>query len=269
MDAVKVFETSNVFSKLAALETSCHAALSLTSHVEVASTAREGEIRDFWRMPPKIGFTKREGQARLLHDLANIELQATELALRSLCEFPEAPKELREELCALAIDEGRHLKLCLNGLSDLGYKWGDWPIHMNLWDAVSIKDTLLDRLVIVHRYLEGAGLDAGAGVMKRLTSSDAKVVHSIVGTIMREEIGHVAFGSKWYHQICREQKLDIEADFRLRIEKVIQRNPKKENLDYDLRKKAGFLDEELRAMEELREKYWKLKIKPAEFSGQK
>lgn len=260
MDALKVFKSSNVHDKLAALESSCHAALSLTSRVEAPTTARDGEIRDFWRMPPRVGFAKAEGQARLLHDLANIELQATELALRSLCEFPEAPRELREELCALAIDEGRHLKLCLNGLDDLGFKWGDWSVHMNLWEAVSNEDTLLDRLVIVHRYLEGAGLDAGRGVLNRLTSSDARVVHSIVDVIMREEIGHVAFGSKWYHQICREQKIDIETDFRQRIEKVVQRNPKKENMAYDLRKKAGFLDVELKAIEELREKYWMSKV---------
>src|SRR5688572_21828769 len=124
MEAVKVFNSNLVHDKLAALESSCHAALNLTSRVEIFTTARDAEIRQSWRMPPKIGFGKVEGQARLLHDLANIELQATELALRTLCEFPDAPQELREELCALAIDEGRHLKLCLNGLEDLGFKWG-------------------------------------------------------------------------------------------------------------------------------------------------
>lgn len=261
MDALKVFKSSNVHDKLAALEASCHTALFLTSRVEVESTAREEEIRDFWMMPPRVGFAKVEGQARLIHDLANIELQATELALRTLCEFPDAPTELREELCALAIDEGRHLKLCLDGLSELGFKWGDWPIHMNLWEAVSNEDSLLDRLLIVHRYLEGAGLDSGYAVLNRLTNVDAKVATNVVGTIVRDEVGHVAFGSKWYHHLCNEQKLDITTDFYQRIERVVKRNPKKEIMAYDLRKKAGFLDVELQSLETLRLKYWNLKVR--------
>lgn len=260
IDALKVFEHANVHDKLATLESSCHAALRLTSRVAVESTARDGEVRDFWKMPPKIGFGKAEGQARLLHDLANIELQATELALRTLCEFPDAPQELREELCELAIDEGRHLQLCLQGLDDLGFKWGDWPVHMNLWEAVSNQDSLLDRLVVVHRYLEGAGLDAGVGILSRLTGSAAKTVESIVSTIVREEVGHVAFGSKWYHRLCGEQGLNIEVDFKNRIESVMQRLPKKETLVYDLRRQAGFRDFELRTMEELKSKYAQFKF---------
>ncbi len=36
-------------------------------------------------LPRKLGLSSTEGQARLLHDLANIELQAMELAVRTLC----------------------------------------------------------------------------------------------------------------------------------------------------------------------------------------
>lgn len=259
MNSVSTFEIANVHDKLATLQSSCDAARALTSRVEIASTKRDCEIRDFWKMPPKIGLGKIEGQARLLHDLANIELQATELALRSLCEFPDAPEELRDELHTLALDEGRHLRLCLEGLDELGFRWGHWPIHMNLWTSVSQDDTLLDRLVVVHRYLEGAGLDAGVGVLSRLNGTGAKTITDVVGTIVREEVGHVAFGSKWYHQLCREQGIDIETDFRARIERVVKLNPRKENLDYELRKKAGFNDDELRAIVELREKYWSYK----------
>ena len=47
-----------------------------------------------------------EGHARLLHDLANIELQAMELAVRSLYEFPEATTEFKKDLAEIALGEG-------------------------------------------------------------------------------------------------------------------------------------------------------------------
>ena len=120
-------------------------------------------------LPAKKGLSFKEGQARLLHDLASIELQAMELCLRSLSEFPEAEDAFRQELATIALSEGSHLQLCLDGIERLGYKWGDWPVHLALWHSTAPSDSLLDRILIVHRYLEGSGLDAGDTLLRRLS----------------------------------------------------------------------------------------------------
>ena len=60
-------------------------------------------------LPEKKGLSFKEGQARLLHDLASIELQAMELGLRTLVEFPEAPKDFREQLWQITLSESEHL----------------------------------------------------------------------------------------------------------------------------------------------------------------
>src|SRR5271170_7304701 len=98
-------------------------------------TGRDVQILPIRALPDKPGLASKEGQARLLHDLASIELQAMELGVRTLAEFPDAPQTFREELCEVTRDEARHLRLCLDGLEDLGMPWGSFPVHNALWRA--------------------------------------------------------------------------------------------------------------------------------------
>jgi len=200
------------------------------------------------------GLSERGAQARLLHNLANIELQAMELAFRTYAEYPTAPQAFREQLGALALSESRHLELCLDQLEELGFEWGTWPVHLNLWAAVSEEDTLLDRLVIVHRYLEACGLDSSSALQRRLVQSQAPHVEKAVKVIAEEEVGHVAFGSYWYHEICTLEGLDPNEDFPSRLRRLGARLPKRiEELNVELRRSAGFLDQEIAASESLRQ----------------
>lgn len=205
------------------------------------------------------GLTSREEQAKLLHNLANIELQAMELAFRSFVEYPDAPTEFREQMADLALSEAEHLALCLDQLQELGYAWGSWQVHLNLWAAVSHEDSLLDRLLIVHRYLEACGLDSGVALQKRLVQSEAPHVEKAVKRIAYEEIGHVAFGSYWYHEICHQQKLDSDHDFATRLQRLKYRLPRRiQGLEIEMRKAAGFTERELQAADELRREFiWK------------
>ncbi len=204
-------------------------------------------------LPPKKGLSYKEGQARLLHDLASIELQAMELGLRTLHEFPEAPQGFREELVDVVRSESQHLALCLNGIESLGFRWGDWPVHNMLWACVAAEDSLLERILIVHRYLEGSGLDAGETLLRRLDAVLESPLHSISKTIVTEEIGHVEFGSRWYREICRQEKIDPQEHFPKTLESFRFRIPKRiEKISRNLRKQAGFTESEIDYLEDLR-----------------
>ncbi len=208
------------------------------------------------RSSTKKGFSSAEGQARLLHDLANIELQAMELCYRSYIEYPQAPQEFREQMADLALAESKHLELCLNQLELLGFKWGDWPVYLSLWKAVSVEDSLLDRLLIVHRYLEASGLDAGVSLLKKLAQAKAPGLEKVVRKITEEEVGHVAFGSYWYQKICKQQKLDPDQDFKNRMLNLSAQLPKRfEVIDFEIRKKAGFTDLEIQAAREIQSRF--------------
>lgn len=250
-------DTADVWEKINNIQKSCEYLLQ-GGVLEVPRwPARDIEVLDSKLHPPKLGFSKLEGQARVLHDLASIELQAMELGLRTLAEFPEAPEGFREELMAVTVSEGVHLRLCLEGISDLGFKWGDWPVHCALWDAVSSKDSLLDRILIVHRYLEGSGLDAGDMLIRRLEGvDDGKLTKKIVQQINFEEIGHVDFGSRWYRDICQLQGLEASEDFPRRMQELRRKLPKRmEKINRDLRRKAGFTESEIEYCESLRDSF--------------
>ncbi|MBC7419290.1 MAG: DUF455 family protein [Bdellovibrio sp.] len=251
------FEVENIFKKLEVIRGSSSEVFNLKNKVSVPDLpARDALVLEFKAHPAKKGFSTPEGQARMLHDLASIELQAMELGLRTLVEFPEAPQQFKEELWAITLSESEHLEMCLIEIEKLGFKWGHWPINCGLWAAVSAKDSLLDRVMIVHRYLEGSGLDAGDTLIRRLKGVDASSVQKAVQIINDEEVGHVLFGSEWYKIFCLEQKLDPVDDFEIRMNRLRGVLPKRVGqVNHGLRKKAGFTEKEIGYLENLRESF--------------
>lgn len=218
--------------------------------------ARDALVLDFKAHPPKKGFSTREGQARMLHDLASIELQAMELGLRTLLEFPEAGTQFKEELLGVTLSESEHLEMCLNEIQALGFKWGDWPINCGLWTSVSADDSLIDRILIVHRYLEGSGLDAGDTLLRRLAGVDAANVQKAVKIINEEEVGHVLFGSRWYEYYCRQAGLNPVDDFTTRMNRLRGILPKRiGQMNHELRTRAGFTATEIQYLEKLRDSF--------------
>lgn len=214
---------------------------------------RDVQIVPIKELPPKKGLASREGQARMLHDLASIELQAMELGVRTLIEFPSAPDAFRGELAALTADEGRHLRLCLDALDALGVPWGSFPAHIGLWQAVSAEDSLLDRIAIVHRYLEGSGLDASDTLLRRLDGVRAPAVRECVAVIRRDEMGHVQFGSRWYRAIAEAEGLDSVKDFDIRLRRLFGRIPRRlEPISHSARLEAGFSPAEIATLEAVR-----------------
>ncbi len=239
------FSISDVREKIRATPEALTRALNATQARVGFELARDVRVVPPSELPRKPGLSTEEGQARLLHDLASIELQALELGVRTLEQFPEAPSAFREELAEVTAGESRHLGLCLDGLEALGYSWGHWNVHTSLWNVVSDRDSLLDRILIVHRYLEGSGLDAGESMLARLKGVRNPHPKPIVQTILNEEVDHVAFGSRWYKQIATEMKLDLSLDFEARIRSIASVAPHRERLAYDRRRAAGFTDDEL------------------------
>lgn len=251
------FNVSDVYEKINVLRGSANLALNQKIKVEVPLLpARDLSILEFKAHPEKKGLSSKEGQARMLHDLASIELQAMELGLRTLVEFPEAPEEFKEDLWKVTLSESEHLEMCLTEIQALGFKWGDWPANCGLWSTVSSEDSFLDRILIVHRYLEGSGLDAGDTLLKRLGGVDASGTKKAVKIINTEEIGHVLFGTKWYIKICQSEGLNPTQDFIQRMNKLRGVLPKRVTpINSELRKLAGFTAEEIKYLHGLRDSF--------------
>src|SRR5215204_5691699 len=83
--------------------------------------------------PSHEGMPDPAQRPRILHGLANHELQAAELFAWALLAFPDAPPEFRRGLLRILQDEQRHTRMYLARLADTGHRFGDFPVNGYFW----------------------------------------------------------------------------------------------------------------------------------------
>ena len=120
-------------------------------------------------LPVRKDFDTDEGLATLVHSIAHIEFSAIDLALDAVYRYHSMSMAYKRDWLEVASDEIRHFKM-LNGLlAELGYAYGDFPVHSGLFDAsVRTAHSHLDRMAIVPRYFEASGLDVSPQIIKNL-----------------------------------------------------------------------------------------------------
>lgn len=253
MNGAEWFRLKAARDKVATIESTVTAFLHSTESLAwPICIGRDIETRGGYLHPPKPKLSSQDGQGRLLHDVANIELQAMELAMRTLGEYPEAPRAFREELADLALQEAKHLRLCLDAMDELERPWGTWPIHLALWEQAPSKTasrtSLIERIFVVHRHMEGSGLDAGSAILTRLSGVGRTQAKAVVQLILKEEVDHVAFGTKWYRALCLSEGLDPDGCFAELLPRALVNSPRTEKFDMELRRKAGFNEAEIQCL---------------------
>lgn len=159
-------------------------------------------------VPTRSPFT-REGRAALLHAIAHIEFNAINLALDACWRFPGFPAAFYADWFRVAAEEALHFTLLRGHLQTLGADYGDFDAHDGLWlmTARTAHDPVA-RLALVPRTLEARGLDATPPLQAKLAKAgDARAVE-ILDVILRDEIGHVEIGNRWYRFACERAGLD-------------------------------------------------------------
>ena len=155
-----------------------------------------------------------EGRAALIHALAHIEFNAINLALDVVWRFPGLPDAFYREWANVAREEACHFTLLREHLRRHGHQYGDFPAHNGLWEmAAKTKSDLLARLALVPRTLEARGLDASPAIRSKLAGVGDHEGAAILDIILRDEIGHVAVGNRWYRYVCNERGLDPIATY--------------------------------------------------------
>ena len=191
----------------------------------------------------------REGQATLLHSLAHIELNAVDLALDLVFRFAGMPAAFYVEWVQIAKEEAYHFTLLRDHLHRLGYDYGDFPAHDSLWQmAERTKDDILARIALVPRTLEARGLDASPPVKAKLVSVGDAEGAAILDIILRDEIGHVYVGNRWYAYLCEQRGLDPVATY---AELAVKYRAPRPRGPFNLaaRRAAGFSEAELVQLE--------------------
>lgn len=197
---------------------------------------------------PKRSIHTRDGHAALIHSLTHIELNAIDLALEVCWRFSGLPDLFYIEWMSVAREEALHFELLRDHLATLNCSYGDMSAHNALWDmAERTKHDLLARIALVPRTAEARGLDASPPIKAKLLKVGDLRGAEILDIILRDEIGHVAVGNRWYNWLCERQGLNpakVYADLAEKYGAPRLRGP----FNMEARLAAGFSREELESL---------------------
>lgn len=189
-----------------------------------------------------------EGRARLLHSIVHIEFSAINLALDHAARFRGLPEAYYADWIGVAAEEAEHFELLRCRLQSLGYDYGDFPAHAGLWDmAEKTTDDALVRMALVPRLLEARGLDATPPIQMKLEQVGDHESARILDIILRDEIGHVGLGDRWYRHLCAERGLEPESTYRDLLNRYQAPWPPGK-MNESARLAAGFSADELAAL---------------------
>ena len=164
---------------------------------------------------PKRGFGSIEGRAAFIHAVAHIEFNAIDLAWDAVYRFRGMPADYYADWVSVANDEARHFTMLRGRLRELGYDYGDFDAHNGLWEmAEKTAGSGLARMALVPRVLEARGLDVTPGMIVKLRALGDDPTADVLEVILREEVGHVAAGSRWYRWHCERAGVEPRARFR-------------------------------------------------------
>jgi uncharacterized ferritin-like protein (DUF455 family) len=190
-----------------------------------------------------------EGRATLIHAMTHIEFNAINLALDALWRFADMPADYYSDWLRVAHEEAQHFSMLAAHLQTLGYQYGDFPAHNSLWEmADKTRDDVLARIALVPRTMEARGLDATPKVRAKLAQAGDQKAAEIMDIILREEVGHVRVGNRWYGYLCElrgQDPIATYAQLARQYAAPVLRGP----FNLVARKAAGFSEAELAALQ--------------------
>lgn len=198
---------------------------------------------------PRRGLGSNEGRAAFIHSIAHIEFNAIDLAWDAVYRFRDMPPQFYADWISVANDEARHFAMLRKRLNEFDRDYGDFDAHNGLWEmAEKTAHSGLERMALVPRVLEARGLDVTPAMIVKLRQLGDDATADILEVILRDEIGHVAAGSRWFRWYCARECVEPEAMFRKLLTEYgrgVLHGP----FNLDARSAAGFSEEELAALQ--------------------
>ena len=173
--------------------------------LRVAAPGRPPELpiassRDV-RVPPIAGFRDPAQRARILHALANHELQAIELFAWALLAFPDAPASFRRGLVAIIADEQRHFELYRARLAALGHAIGAFAVTGHFWNKLDHLATPLAFVCAMGLTFENANLDFAGDYARAARACGDEATAAALDQVHVDEIRHVHFAYVWLRRL--------------------------------------------------------------------
>ena len=196
-----------------------------------------------------------------LHRQMNEEVNSIEISARNLVDFPDAPWELRMAMARQCWDEGRHVDAFRRLFEARGGHVGEFPVLNFQYRIVTNLPSLAGRLTVQNRSFEAAGIDAiKDGIATYGQAHEADFVE-LFEAQLADEVQHVRYANEWVKRLAAEGGARVafeiarsvaQADAALKIVAggALTTYP----ISDDLRREAGFTDEEIDSVHSLVER---------------
>jgi uncharacterized ferritin-like protein (DUF455 family) len=148
-------------------------------------------------VPSVEGFHDPAQRPRILHALANHELQAAELFAWALLAFAGAPADFRRGLLRILGDEQRHTRMYIARVEEAGARFGDFPVNGYFWGKAAAIDSPLRFLCAMSLTFENANLDHTLEYAEAARRAGDSRTAAVIERVHRDEIEHVRFGWTW------------------------------------------------------------------------
>ena len=191
------------------------------------------------RVPPIAGMRDVAQRVRILHALANHELQATELFAWALLAFPDAPVAFRRGLVAILADEQRHFALYDARLAAHGAGFGDHPVTGHFWNKLDHLTGPLEFVCAMGLTFEAANLDFAGDYAAAARACGDDATAAALDQVHADEIRHVHFGWTWLRRLAGD--VDPWQAYNAHVRHPLgPRRARGARLDKDARRRAGF-----------------------------
>jgi uncharacterized ferritin-like protein (DUF455 family) len=219
-------------------------------------------VKDLWHDMTNLPPDHPEHRNEFLHRQLNEEINSIEIAARNLADFPDAPWELRMQIARQCSDESRHVEAFRRLLEAHGGHVGQYPVLNFQFRIITALESLIGRLAVANRSFEAGGLDAiqdGMDASKDI-KEDADFL-SLFDAQIADEMQHVRFANVWIKKLIELQGpravMSLARDV-ARADEAYKQIVGDAGINYnvatDLRREAGFTDEEIEATRILAER---------------
>ena len=164
----------------------------------IVAPGRPSELHVAGKASKTRGLSSDTARARVLHTFFHHELQAAELMLWALLAFPDTPREFRQGLVRIALDEVRHMGMYAAELARLGHRVGDFPVRDWFWLRVPTCADPASFVAVMGLGLESANLEHTASYAARFRAVGDEAGARVQELIGREEVAHARFGARWF-----------------------------------------------------------------------
>ncbi|MEM9293736.1 MAG: DUF455 family protein [Acidobacteriota bacterium] len=148
-------------------------------------------------VPSLEGYHDPAQRRRILHALANHELQAAELFAWALLAFPNAPPGFRQGLLKVLDDEQRHTRMYVARLEAQGGRFGEHRVSGHFWNKIDGINSPAAFVCAMSLTFENANLDHTREIAAAARAAGDEKSAQVVEQVQRDEIEHVRFGWTW------------------------------------------------------------------------